>query len=147
MATAIPIGGIAGSIISGWLSDRAKNFRRTSIIFILILFLSLTLLTFYHAASYGFQVGIALLFLSGLVFYGPHTLIVTVIPMEHRDTYGAASVAGFIDGIGYVGSTFADPLIGWIVDIQGWSGAVTFWLLSSLIAALLVGSISWGSKK
>ena len=147
MATAIPIGGIAGSIISGWLSDRAKNFRRTSIIFILILFLSLTLLTFYHAASYGFQVGIALLFLSGLVFYGPHTLIVTVIPMEHRDTYGAASVAGFIDGIGYIGSTFADPLIGWIVDIQGWSGAVTFWLLSSLIAALLIGSVSWSGRR
>ena len=139
IATAIPIGGIVGSMFSGWLSDRIKSLRRTFIISVLILLLTLILSMFYHAASYGFQMGVALLFLAGFMLYGPHTLMVTVIPMEYKDTYGAASVAGFINGIGYIGSTFADPLIGWIVDAQGWGGAVTFWLISSLVAAMLVG--------
>lgn len=147
IAAVIPIGGIVGSMLSGWLSDQIKSLRRTSIIFVLILLLSLTLSIFYHAASYDFQIGIVLLFLSGLMLYGPHTLMVTVIPMEYKDTHGVASVAGFIDGIGYIGSTFADPLIGWIIDIQGWNSAVTFWLLSSLIAALLVGLVSWSDKR
>ena len=113
----------------------------------LILFLSFTLFMFYRVASYSFQLSIALLFLSGLTLYGPHILMATVIPMEHKDTYGAASVAGFIDGVGYIGSTFADPFIGWIVDLQGWNAAVTFWLISSLAAALLVGGLSWSSMK
>jgi len=147
VAAVIPIGGIVGSAISGWFSDRAKRLGRQTIIFMLILSLSLTLLAFYHMASYSFQMGIVLLFLAGLTLYGPHILMVTVIPMEHKDTYGAASVAGFIDGVGYIGSTFADPFIGWIVDVQGWNGAVIFWLISSLAAALLVGGLSWNSIK
>jgi OPA family glycerol-3-phosphate transporter-like MFS transporter len=147
VAAMIPIGGIVGSAVSGWLSDRAKSFGRTIIIFMLILSLSLTLFAFYYAAPYSFQMGIILLFLSGLTLYGPHTLMVTVIPMEHNDTYGAASMAGFIDGVGYIGLTFADPFIGWIVDVQGWNGAVIFWIISSLTAALLVGGLNWSDMK
>jgi len=70
-----------------------------------------------------------------------------VIPIEHGESYGAASVAGFIDGLGYIGSTFADPFIGWIVDAQGWDGALTFWLISSLAAALLIGMLSWSDMR
>ena len=147
IAAMIPIGGIVGSAISGWLSDRAKRLGRQTVIFMLILFLSLTLLAFYHMAPYNLQASIALLFLTGLTLYGPHILMVTVIPMEHKDTYGAASVAGFIDGVGYIGSTFADPFIGWIVDVQGWNGAMIFWLISSLAAAILVGELSWSDVK
>jgi sugar phosphate permease len=67
--------------------------------------------------------------------------------MEHNDTYGAASMAGFIDGVGYIGLTFADPFIGWIVDVQGWNGVVIFWIISSLTAALLVGGLNWSDMK
>ena len=147
VAATIPLGGIIGSAIFGWISDRSKSFGRLPIIFMLILSLSLTLLASYYVASYSFQLGVALLFLSGLTLYGPHILMATVIPIEHGDRYGAASVAGFIDGLGYVGSTFADPFIGWIVDAQGWSGALIFWLISSLAAALLIGMLSWSDVK
>ena len=146
IAALIPIGGIVGSTIAGWVSDRTR-FGRTCIMFVLILFLSLTLFTFYHAASYSIQLGMILLFLSGLTLYGPHVLMATVIPMEHKDRYGAASVAGFIDGVGYIGLTFADPFIGWIVDAHGWNGAVSFWLISSLAAAFLIGILSWNNLK
>jgi len=147
IAAMIPLGGIVGSAIFGWLSDRAKSFGRTRIIFMLIFSLSLTLFAFYHAASYSFQLSIALLFLSGLTLYGPHILMTTVIPMEHGDIYGAASVAGFIDGVGYIGSTFADPFIGWIVDAYGWNGAIIFWLISSSAATFLIGILSWRNVK
>jgi len=147
LAAVIPFGGIVGSAISGWLSDRSKKLRRQSIILLLILSLSLILPIFYHASSLSLQIGVALLFLSGFMLYAPHILIATVIPMEYKDTHGAGSVAGFIDGIGYIGSTFADPFIGWIVDAQGWNGAVTFWLASSLTATLLMGILNWGNIK
>jgi len=61
----------------------------------------------------------------------------TVVPMEQEESYGVAGVAGFIDGIGYIGLLFADPFIGWTIDVHGWNGVVTFWLLSSIAAAFL----------
>ncbi len=147
VAAMIPLGGIMGSAIFGWLSDRAKGSGRLPIILISILFLSLILLAFYNAASYSLQLGIAILFFSGLTLYGPHTLMTTVIPMEHKESQSVASVAGFIDGAGYIGATFADPFIGWLVDTQGWNGAVTFWLASSLSSAFLIGVLIWSNLK
>jgi len=138
VASVIPLGGIIGSIASGWVSDRMKKFGKTSIIFILTLLLSLTIFTFYDVSSYGLPIGIMLLFSSGFLLYGPHVIMVTVVPMEEKETYGAAGVAGFIDGIGYLSLMLADPLIGWILDLQGWSGVVTFELISSLSAVVLL---------
>jgi len=146
-AAAIPIGGIMGSIFSGWLSDRTRRFGRALVMFILIFSLSLTLLVFYYAAASNLQFGVILLFLLGFMLYGPHVLMVTVIPMEHEESHSVAGVAGFIDGVGYIGSTFADPFNGWIVDIQGWSGAVTFWFISALAAAFLMATLSRSELK
>lgn len=143
----IPLGGIVGSAISGWLSDRMRKSARTFIMFLLILSLALTLLTFYYTVRLGVQVGIILLFLSGFMLYGPHVLMVTVIPMEYEETHSVATIAGFIDGVGYIGSTIADPFIGWVADVQGWSGAVAFWFVSSLAAALLVGMLCLGGMR
>ncbi len=136
--TVIPLGGIVGSVISGWLSDR-RRLRRPMVMFILTLTLTLILSIFHEASSYGLDAGILVLFLSGLALYGPHVLMATVVPMEHEESYGAAGVAGFIDGIGYLGLTFADPFIGWIVDNYGWGGAINFWFMSSLSSAFLTG--------
>jgi OPA family glycerol-3-phosphate transporter-like MFS transporter len=97
-AAVIPFGGIVGSMISGWLSDRTRRFGRTLTMSVLIVSLSFVLLVFYHVASFTLQVDMILLFLLGLMFYGPHVLMVTVIPMEHEESHGGAAVAGFIDG-------------------------------------------------
>lgn len=147
VASVIPLGGIMGSVISGWLSDRMKKLGRTFIILVLILFLSLLISTLYNAASYGLQVGIILLLLSGFALYAPHVIIVAVVPMEQKESYGVAGVAGFIDGMGYMGLMFAAPFIGWIVDMHGWNGVVTFWLTSSLAAALLMFTLWYDEIK
>jgi len=137
MSAVIPLGGIIGSVTSGWLSDRVKKFGRVPVISALILFLSFLIPAFYSAASYGLQAGLFLLLLSGFALYGPHVIMATVVPMEQEESYGVAGVAGFIDGIGYIGLLFADPFIGWTIDVHGWNGVVTFWLLSSVAAAFL----------
>ena len=58
--------------------------------------------------------------------------------MDYKEKYDVAGVTGFINGIGYLGSTCIDPATGFIVDVQGWGGAITFWFLSSLAAGLLI---------
>jgi OPA family glycerol-3-phosphate transporter-like MFS transporter len=144
VAAIIPLGGIVGSVISGRII-RTRNLERTTAYF--IFFLSFVLLVFYNYASYNLQIGITLLFLLGFTLYGPIILLSTVIPMEHEDSYNVASIAGFIDGMGYIGLIIVEPFVGWIVDIQRWGGALAFWFSCSLIAAILVGFLSWNDLK
>lgn len=137
VSSIIPFGGIVGSVILGWLSDRTEKINRQKIILLLILLLNFILLIFCKEDVLNFQMGIMLLFSFGLALYTPHILMVTVIPLEYKEIYGAACVAGFIDGLGYIGTTFADPFIGWVADRQGWNEVMTFLFLTSSAAAFL----------
>jgi len=138
-AAAIPIGGIIGSATLTFILDRIEESKRRLTVSLLTLSLGLTIILIRGLSPDNIQAGIILLFLLGLTLYTPHIIISTIIPMEYGCSYGVASVAGFIDGMGYVGSTFANPLVGWILDVYGWDGAIIFWLTSSLLASLLIG--------
>lgn len=137
VSSIIPLGGIVGSIILGRLSDRIEKLERQKIIFSLIFFLNFILFIFCQKDILNFQLGILLLFLFGLALYTPHIFMVTVMPLEYKEIYSAAGVAGFIDGLGYIGTTFADPFIGWMADRQGWNGVMTFLFLTSSAATFL----------
>jgi sugar phosphate permease len=137
VAAFMPFGGIVGSIFSGWLSDSMKSCGKKSAICILTLSLSFTILTFHYIAGLSFEAGAVSFFLVGFTLYGPHVVISTVIPMEFGGNYGEASVAGFIDGMGYLGSMFVESFTGWLIDVHGWNGAMTFCLISSISAMLL----------
>jgi sugar phosphate permease len=145
--TAIPLGGIVGAIVTGWISDKTEKFGRMSIVYIMILSLSLLIVTFYNYSLYSLNFGILLLFLSGFSLYGPHVLLATTIPMEQNEDYGTAKVAGFIDGIGYISLLFANPFVGWILDIYGWNSVITFWLINSLSSSLIIILIWIKEKK
>jgi len=140
-AAIIPLGGVFGSIASGWASDRFHGSRRIPIMAVMTVGLSLALLLLHGYEQLGSVGGVSLLFFIGLSLYGPHVILSTIIPMDRSQSYGAANLAGLIDGLGYVGMMFADPLIGWIVDCGGWGDAITFWTLSSICTTLLLLTI------
>jgi len=146
-AAAIPLGGVVGSAIAGWLSDRLGRSRRLHWMMIMVIFLSFVISALYGSVSYGLYLAVVLLFLSGLMLYAPHVVRATAVPIDLEKKYGAAGVAGFIDGLGYIGIMFADPFIGWLVDVYGWNGAVTFWFLSSIGSALLLSTLILESRE
>ncbi len=140
----IPIGGIIGSITTGWLSERLNSkgiVGRIKSMVLLTFCLILVLAAMHFMISYGIYICLILLFLGGLTLYGPHTTMATIVPMDFEKEYGAAGVAGVIDGLGYLGLTLADPFIGWVVDTYSWNGAICFWLFSSIFSTLLLCKI------
>ncbi|MEM1558496.1 MAG: MFS transporter [Candidatus Bathyarchaeia archaeon] len=137
-AAVIPLGGIVGSLVSGWLSDYLEKSGRKLTICVLTISLGFAIAAFHYASNIGLEVGVLSLFIVGFTLYGPHVIISTVIPMELDESYGGASVAGFIDGMGYFGSMLAESSTGWLIEAHGWSGAVTFCLTSTLLATILV---------
>jgi len=138
-AAIIPLGGVIGSIVSGWASDKFNRSRRIPIMVVMTAGLCLILLLLHGRP--GSVESMSLLFFGGLSLYGPHVILSTIIPMDRSQSYGAANLAGLIDGLGYMGMMFADPLIGWIVDSRGWGDAIAFWILSAISTTLLLLTI------
>lgn len=137
-AVTIPFGGIWGSIFSGWLLDRLKIFGRRFVLCLLVSLLSIITLVLYFATHLSLGLGILLLFLIGFSLYGPHVVMSAVIPMEFDKTFGGASVAGFIDGLGYFGLMFADSFTGWLIESYGWNGVIMFCFISSISTIILL---------
>lgn len=146
-AAIIPLGGIVGSIASGWISDKYSSSRRMPVMLVMTLCLGFILPMLYVFSECGLAVSALLLFLSGLTLYGPYNMIATTVPMELDDRYGTGRVAGFLDGIGYFGTAFADPLTGGIIDSSGWGGAIVFWTVNAFFASVLILILSLGEKK
>ncbi|MEM2875886.1 MAG: MFS transporter [Candidatus Bathyarchaeia archaeon] len=145
-AAMVPLGGIIGSILSGWFSDKFNGSRRIPVVTAMTLSLGFITLLLHRSVEFGLMTCVTLLFLGGLALYGPHVIMSTIIPMEYTSHHRASTVAGFIDGLGYIGTTFADPFIGWVVDSRGWGGALTFWTISAFSATLLTSTL-WRSEK
>jgi len=137
-AAIVPLGGIVGSVASGWISDRYSSSRRMPVMLIMTAGLGIVLPMLYMSLGFGLMVNALLLFLSGLTLYGPYNMMATTVPMDLDDSYGTGRVAGFINGVGYFGAAFADPLTGWIIDSSGWAGAIAFWTASALLASVLM---------
>lgn len=73
--------------------------------------------------------------------YGPHVLMVGIMPMDIGTRKAAASVTGFIDGFGYIGAALSGICSGLIIDVYGWYAAFYFWAISAVIAALLMAAL------
>ncbi|MEM3786788.1 MAG: MFS transporter [Nitrososphaeria archaeon] len=137
-AVTIPFGGIWGSIFSGWLLDRFKNFGRSAVLCLLVSLLSILTLVLYFSTYISLGFGIFLLFLIGFSLYGPHVVMSSVIPMEFDKKFGGASVAGFIDGLGYFGLMLADSFTGWLIEAYGWNGVIMFCFINSILTIILL---------
>lgn len=57
----------------------------------------------------------------------------------------ASSVTGFIDGFGYIGAGLTGVLSGWLVDSYSWNAAFYLWVISAIIASILMVTL-WKYK-
>jgi len=83
--------------------------------------------------------------LIGVMTYGPHVVMVGIIPMTFGTRKASASVTGFIDGFGYIGAAFTGVGSAWLVDNLGWNAAFNLWLIGAFVSALLM-TLLWNYK-
>ena len=128
----IPLAGVLGTL----LYTKIKLHKDiTTLIYLLLL--SATFWIFPHVSGITM---IGILIAGGFFLYGPHVFLVSTMPSRyHNDSIVAAS-AGFIDGMGYVGSALIGILVPFIIDkTGGWVSVFYFWAALSLLIILLVG--------
>jgi|LNFM01.1.fsa_nt_gb OPA family glycerol-3-phosphate transporter-like MFS transporter len=151
------LGGIAGGIVCGVLSDRFFQSRRPPVAFIFYLCQAAVLLALGFAptgAIAAFLVGFSCMFI-----FGVHGMLSGTASMDFGGRKAAATAAGILDGVQYIAAGLTGFGLGWILKTYGWDGHgsvaghhphdARVWVFSiipfSLIGAVLMTRI-WNAK-
>jgi len=115
----LPLGGVPGMLLAGWLTDKFFGGRRAPVIVVLLILLGITSIIFPFIDRNNTALVIAVVALVGFCTYGPHILMVGHAAQDFGKKSGAAGAAGFIDAMGYVGATLTGVGAGALIDSQG----------------------------
>jgi len=77
---------------------------------------------------------------SSAFLYGPHVFLVTTLPSRFKDEKVVAASTGFIDGMGYVGTTIIMLVVPYLVleTTNAWNNVFLLWAIISFVAAGVV---------
>ena len=87
-------------------------------------------------------VGISLL---GFLSFGPDTLVTGAGAMDLGTKRGAATAAGFINGVGSAGQLLSPIVVVWIAKRFGWDSLFFLFAVLSAIGAVLLSTL-WNFK-
>ena len=141
----LPLGGIAGSLLAGWATDRFFGSRRAPVIVGLLVCLGCITLVYDTVARTSFAGTMVLLLLVGFTVYGPQVLLVGTAPADLARGDTAAAAAGFVNFIGYFGAAaMGDLLTGYLIDHYGWQYAIFAWA-SWAFGAAIFAAMLWNA--
>lgn len=124
---AFMLGGILGGLLCGWMSDKLFQSRRPPVAFYFYLAQVLMLGLLGMALGRGTWLGqvwaIVLLGLTAMFIFGVHGMLSGTASMDFGGRKAAATVAGALDGIQYIGSGLTGFGLGWILKTYGWDGS------------------------
>jgi OPA family glycerol-3-phosphate transporter-like MFS transporter len=122
-------GGILGGLLCGWMSDKLFQSRRPPVAFIFyivqVVMLGLLGMTLGQGTPAGQVWAVILLGLTAMFIFGVHGMLSGTASMDFGGRKAAASVAGALDGIQYIGSGLTGFGLGWILKTYGWDGLAT----------------------
>lgn len=142
LSTIFDIGGVAGGILAGFISDLIEAQAVTSLLFLWLSIPALVLYRIYGSVS--MLLNIALMFVSGLLVNGPYSLITTAVATDlgtqsviKGNSRALATVSAIIDGTGSVGAAIG-PLLAGYISTRGWSSVFFMLIVSIFLASLLL---------
>lgn len=122
-------GGILGGLLCGWMSDKLFQSRRPPVAFffylVQVVMLGLLGMTLGQGSVGGQIWAVILLGLTAMFIFGVHGMLSGTASMDFGGRKAAASVAGALDGIQYIGSGLTGFGLGWILKTYGWDGIAT----------------------
>ena len=130
---------MTGSLVIGRLSDRWGPGRRAGVMTVSLLLLLGAVLALAHAHATDPLGAAALIGLAGLFLLGPYSLLAGAIALDVAGKRGAATTAGVVDGVGYVGASLAALLLGSVSKRYGWSAAFDVIAAVTAVALVLAG--------
>jgi len=138
--------GMLGSVVVGRLSDRWGPGRRSGIMSASLALLVLAVLALAHGRVAD-PLGAALVVgLAGLFLLGPYSLLAGAIALDVGGKRGAATAAGALDGVGYVGASLSALVLGIVSKRHGWGAAFDVVAGVALLAQFVATAWWWRTR-
>lgn len=134
LATLLPIAGVVGTLITGWLVATRLAGREAQLAALLFLALAGLPLLFPAVANSAWA-SAALLALIGAAVYGVTSLLLSTLPMVLSSRSETASVAAIVDFAFNLGASLGGVTVGLIVDRLGWGAVFVALAISALLAS------------
>jgi sugar phosphate permease len=138
ISTLFALVGLLGTMFASYLSDKLFASRRAPICAIMLVGLMGALLFFLRAPNSLIPLAIGLV---GFMTYGPDFVVSAVAVMDFGSRKGAATTAGFVNGMGSIGQAFSGVLVGWIAGSLGWQAVFYVLIGISLVCSLLIATL------
>lgn len=133
LSTPFDICGALGILLVGWGFGRLDRGSRQVFLAGILGLLALLLWVFplcFRLGLWSLTLGVGLI---GLLTYGPYSLLAGVLAVEVRGKEQAATVSGFVDGIGYLAGVLSGVCFGQLVTRGGYQ--LGFQVMAGLTAA------------
>ncbi len=140
LGLAIPIAASAGSLLSGWISDRFFHSRRAPVA--AIIYGLQIVVTFVAAQVTSVNWALVLVVLIALTVNSTHSLLGPAAAMDIGGRKMAAFASGVIDAFQYFGAALAIKGLGWVLDRYGWDYYFYYQVPFGLLGAVLMYSIA-----
>ena len=131
--------GAVGIILLGWIFGRIGKITRMWLVFTILSLLAVVVFALPGLGARSPWLGMAAVGLVGFLVYGPYSLLAGVLSVEIRGKEYVATVAGMVDGVGYLAAILAGQQFGRILDIGGYR--LGFNCLAALAAVSAVLSL------
>jgi OPA family glycerol-3-phosphate transporter-like MFS transporter len=139
----ITAGGVAGALLCGYLSDYYFQSRRAPVAFIFYVGQAVSLLLLGLVGSP--YVAAFLVPFSCMWIFGVHGMLSGTASMDFGGKKAAATAAGFLDGVQYVGGGFAGFGLGWLLVHYHWAIWPYAVIPFSLVGAILMLTL-WNAR-
>jgi OPA family glycerol-3-phosphate transporter-like MFS transporter len=139
----ITIGGILGALTCGFLSDHVFQSRRAPVAFLFYIAQALALIGLGKATTPFFAA--VMIGVSCMWIFGVHGMLSGTASMDFGGRKAAATAAGLLDGVQYVGSGFVGYGLGWLLVRYHWAIWPYALIPFSLVGALLMLTL-WNAR-
>ena len=132
----LPLFGAIGTLFSGIFSDKINKGKRLPITFIFIIGLFISIYTLKTGTNRFTDI----LSVCGIGFFaaGPCMFLSGICAVETTSKKVSAAATGFCGIFGYIGAIASSIGTGWFIDHFGWNSAILFWMITIIIAFMIL---------
>jgi sugar phosphate permease len=136
LSTSFEIGGIAGTIGIGILSDRYRSISRSIWAAGSLVLLAVALYAYAQVGGMSKTVNFAAMAVVGALLFGPDSLLSGAAAQDAGGPYAAAIAAGLINGVGSIGAIAQEYVTRELSERYGWNALFNAFLVFALLGAL-----------
>lgn len=147
LSIALEAGGIAGTIVTGRLSDRAVRRGRGFVAAGMMVLLALALGAQSLVPAGGIVVHAAWIGAVGFFLFGPESLVAGAAAQDLGARHGTAVAVGVINGIGSLGAILQGAITLGLRDAYGWHGTFVGFVGLALLGAAALFALPLASRR